>query len=57
MPGDSGAALAVSIPEDPLTQAIREQQFQVAAAAVVAILAAAGLGWFLTGRASGHYSN
>ncbi len=57
VPGDSGAALAVSIPEDPLTQAIREQQFQVAAAAVVAILAAAGLGWFLTGRASGHYSN
>eukprot|EP01133_Synstelium_polycarpum_P022482 gene22481-26967_t len=51
VPGDSGAALAVSIPEDPLTQAIREQQFQVAAAAVVAILAAAGLGWFLTGRA------
>ncbi|MFE4503622.1 sensor histidine kinase [Rhodococcus sp. NPDC056743] len=51
VPGDSGAALAVSIPEDPLTQAIREQQVQVAVAAVIAILAAAGLGWFLTGRA------
>jgi two-component system sensor histidine kinase PrrB len=51
LPGDSGAALAVTIPEDPLAQAIREQQFQVAAAAVVAILAAAGLGWLLTGRA------
>ncbi|OYD67750.1 two-component system sensor histidine kinase PrrB [Rhodococcus sp. OK302] len=51
LPGDSGAALAVSIPEDPLTQAIREQTFQVAAAAVIAILVAAGLGWVLAGRA------
>ncbi|MGG7101096.1 sensor histidine kinase [Rhodococcus sp. 24CO] len=51
LPGDSGVALAVSVPEDPLAQAIRQQQFQVAAAAVIAILAAAGLGWFLTGRA------
>lgn len=51
LPGDSGAALSVTVPEDPLTQAIREQTFQVAAAAVVAILAAAGLGWVLAGRA------
>ncbi|MGC0366448.1 two-component system sensor histidine kinase PrrB [Rhodococcus sp. 27YEA15] len=49
--GESGIALAVSIPEDPLTQAIKEQQYQVATAAVVAILAASGLGWILTGRA------
>ncbi|MCJ0906488.1 sensor histidine kinase KdpD [Rhodococcus sp. ARC_M6] len=51
LPGDSGAALSVTVPEDPLTQAIREQTFQVAAAAVVAILVAAGLGWVLAGRA------
>ncbi|MDI9918861.1 HAMP domain-containing sensor histidine kinase [Rhodococcus sp. IEGM 1379] len=51
LPGESGVALAVSVPEDPLTQAIREQTFQVSAAAAIAILVAAGLGWILTGCA------
>jgi len=50
----SGAAdtyVAVSVPEDALTVAIRKQQWQVAAAAGVAIAVAAGLGWLLAGRA------
>ncbi|CRK49460.1 Sensor-type histidine kinase PrrB [Rhodococcus sp. RD6.2] len=51
VPGESGAVLALTVPEDPLTQAIRQQQVAVAIAAVVAIAAAGGLGWLLAGRA------
>ncbi|WFR70973.1 HAMP domain-containing sensor histidine kinase [Prescottella defluvii] len=40
--------LAVSVPEDALSRAIHEQQWQVAG---IAIAAAAGLGWILAGRA------
>ncbi|MDH6279786.1 HAMP domain-containing sensor histidine kinase [Prescottella agglutinans] len=43
--------LAVSVPEDALSRAIHEQQWQVAGIAIVAIAAAAGLGWLLAGRA------
>ncbi|MFC4605471.1 sensor histidine kinase [Rhodococcus kronopolitis] len=49
--GAAGTYLAVTVPEDALTVAIRQQQWQVAAAAVVAIAVAAGLGWLLAGRA------
>lgn len=49
--GADGQVLAVSVPEDALTRAIREQQWQVAAVAAAAIVAAAGLGWLLAGRA------
>ncbi|MFG1784850.1 ATP-binding protein [Rhodococcus oryzae] len=51
VPGEPGAFLALTVPEDPLTQAIRQQQVAVAIAAVVAIAAAGGLGWLLAGRA------
>lgn len=49
--GTLGQVIAVSVPEDALGRAIREQQWQVAGAAVVAIAVAAGLGWLLAGRA------
>lgn len=49
--GAPGQFVAVSVPEDALSRAIREQQWQVAGAAVVAIAVAAGLGWLLAGRA------
>ncbi|OYD60813.1 ATP-binding protein [Rhodococcus sp. OK302] len=49
--GTDGTYLAVTVPEDTLSQAIRQQQWQVAAAAVAAIAVAAGLGWLLAGRA------
>ncbi|MCA1004407.1 HAMP domain-containing histidine kinase [Rhodococcus hoagii] len=49
--GGLGQVVAVSVPEDTLSRAIREQQWQVAGAAVVAIAVAAGLGWLLAGRA------
>ncbi|TQF74099.1 HAMP domain-containing histidine kinase [Rhodococcus spelaei] len=49
--GTAGQVLAVSVPEDALTRAIREQQWQVAGTAAAAIVAAAGLGWLLAGRA------
>lgn len=49
--GSPGQFVAVSVPEDALSRAIREQQWQVAGAAVVAIAVAAGLGWLLAGRA------
>lgn len=49
--GTAGQVIAVSVPEDALTRAIREQQWQVAGAAVAAIAVAAGLGWLLAGRA------
>ncbi|MBM4521804.1 HAMP domain-containing protein [Rhodococcus hoagii] len=41
----------MSVPEDALSRAIREQQWQVAGVAVAAIAVAAGLGWLLAGRA------
>lgn len=49
--GAAGTVVAISVPEDALTRAIREQQWQVAGAAIVAIAVAAGLGWLLAGRA------
>ncbi|WP_433610878.1 HAMP domain-containing sensor histidine kinase [Prescottella agglutinans] len=49
--GSFGQTVAVSVPEDALSRAIREQQWQVAGIAVVAIAVAAGLGWLLAGRA------
>ncbi len=51
VPGEPGAFLALTVPEDPLTEAIQQQQVAVAIAAVVAIAAAGGLGWLLAGRA------
>jgi len=47
----AGTFVGISVPEDALTRAIREQQWQVAGVAVVAIAVAAGLGWLLAGRA------
>ena len=49
--GTPGALVSVAVPEDPLIDAIRDQQVWVAAAAVAAIAAAAGLGWLFAGRA------
>ncbi|MBM4639771.1 HAMP domain-containing protein [Rhodococcus hoagii] len=49
--GTLGEVIAVSVPEDALSRAIREQQWQVAGVAVAAIAVAAGLGWLLAGRA------
>ncbi|MDH6279947.1 HAMP domain-containing sensor histidine kinase [Prescottella agglutinans] len=49
--GTAGSVVAVSVPEDALSRAIRDQQWQVAGAAIVAIAVAAGLGWLLAGRA------
>ncbi|MGO4203993.1 HAMP domain-containing sensor histidine kinase [Rhodococcus sp. TAF43] len=49
--GAAGTLVAVSVPEDALSRAIRDQQWQVAGAAIVAIAVAAGLGWLLAGRA------
>ncbi|CAM2785732.1 HAMP domain-containing sensor histidine kinase [Prescottella defluvii] len=49
--GAVGQVVAVSVPEDALSRAIREQQWQVAAVAAAAIAVAAGLGWLLAGRA------
>lgn len=51
IPGNVEQMIAVSVPEDALSRAIREQQWQVAGAAVAAIAVAAGLGWLLAGRA------
>ncbi|MFD4181857.1 histidine kinase dimerization/phospho-acceptor domain-containing protein, partial [Rhodococcus sp. NPDC058514] len=51
VPGEPGSFIALAVPEDPLTRAIRQQQAAVAVAAVVAIAAAGGLGWLLAGRA------
>ncbi|GAB2657441.1 HAMP domain-containing sensor histidine kinase [Prescottella soli] len=49
--GAVGQVVAVSVPEDALSRAIHDQQWQVAGAAIVAIAVAAGLGWLLAGRA------
>ncbi|MFF1946070.1 ATP-binding protein [Rhodococcus qingshengii] len=49
--GADGPILAVTVPEDTLTHVIRQQQWQVAAAAGAAIAVAAGIGWLLAGRA------
>ncbi|MFE3292650.1 ATP-binding protein [Rhodococcus sp. NPDC059234] len=49
--GTPGALVSVAVPENPLIDAIRRQQVWVAAAAVAAIAAAAGLGWLFAGRA------
>ncbi|QBJ97600.1 HAMP domain-containing histidine kinase [Rhodococcus sp. ABRD24] len=49
--GAIGQVVAVSVPEDPMSRAIREQQWQVAGVALAAIAVAAGLGWLLAGRA------
>ncbi|WP_430331405.1 sensor histidine kinase [Rhodococcus sp. ACT016] len=49
--GVAGTFVGISVPEDALTRAIRDQQWQVAGVAVVAIAVAAGLGWLLAGRA------
>ncbi|MBM4478945.1 HAMP domain-containing protein [Rhodococcus hoagii] len=49
--GTLGEVIAVSVPEDALSRAIREQQWQVAGVAVAAIAVAAGLGWLLASRA------
>ncbi|MFC7448735.1 HAMP domain-containing sensor histidine kinase [Rhodococcus daqingensis] len=51
IPDEPGAFIALTVPEDPLTRAIRQQQVAVAIAAVFAIAAAGGLGWLLAGRA------
>ncbi|AOW91739.1 two-component sensor histidine kinase [Rhodococcus sp. WMMA185] len=49
--GVNDAYVAVSIPEDALSRAIREQQWWVAGASLAAIAVAAGLGWLMAGRA------
>ncbi|MFC9786557.1 ATP-binding protein [Rhodococcus sp. NPDC127528] len=49
--GEPGTVIALSVPEDPLIRAIRQQQVAVAVAAIGAIAAAGALGWLLAGRA------
>ncbi|PTR30446.1 two-component system sensor histidine kinase PrrB [Rhodococcus sp. OK519] len=49
--GVADTFVGISVPEDALARAIREQQWQVAGVALVAIAAAAGLGWLLAARA------